>query len=120
MSKEPSAEQVKQTLRAVADAVVACVNKFVFEPNNDGTHCKIRAEVAEVLDGMWREGAFKGTAPSEAYFVSCGVGTTMDLSDVQNGSVIVQVGVAVLEATNFITIWIRRLPDEVIFPHPYA
>ena len=43
----------------------------VFEPQGDRLFDEVRQTVAAFLDSLWRQGAFAGRQPREAYFVTC-------------------------------------------------
>jgi phage tail sheath protein FI len=51
-----------------------------------------------------------GATPREAYFVRCGLGTTMDSQDLLEGRLNVEIGMAVLRPAEFI---ILRLSHQL-------
>ena len=63
------------------------------------------------MNGLFRQGAFQGTKPSESYFVKCDAQTTTQ-EDVQRGVVNVLVGFAPLKPAEFVIIRIEQLADE--------
>ncbi|MFN2459500.1 MAG: phage tail sheath family protein [Candidatus Velthaea sp.] len=65
----------------------------VFEPNNELLWARVRQSVSDFLTDTWRTGALMGTKPSEAFYVHCDR-TTMTQSDIENGRLIVEVGIA--------------------------
>lgn len=65
----------------------------VFEPNNELLWARVRLSVSDFLTDTWRSGALMGTKPSEAFYVLCDR-TTMTQSDIENGRLIVEVGIA--------------------------
>lgn len=65
----------------------------VFEPNNELLWARVRQSVSDFLTGTWRTGALMGTKPAEAYYVHCDR-TTMTQSDIENGRLIVEIGIA--------------------------
>lgn len=54
------------------------------------------------LTSLWREGALAGAKPEHAYFVQVGLGATMTNIDIQEGKMIVSVGVAITHPAEFI------------------
>lgn len=78
------------------------LNWAVFEPNDANLWAVVRNEVNAFLNGLYRLGAFQGTKPSDAYFVRCGLGSTMTASDIQQGKLIVEIGFAPLRPAEFI------------------
>jgi len=74
----------------------------VFEPNDANTWLKVRAMIESFLYGLWEQGALAGTKPEEAYFVHVGLGSTMTETDILEGRMIVQIGVAAVRPAEFI------------------
>lgn len=73
----------------------------VFEPNVDRTWAMVRQSVELFLLQSWREGSLVGTKADEAFFVRCDR-TTMTQADIDNGRLIVLVGVAPLKPAEFV------------------
>jgi len=65
----------------------------VFEPNNEMLWARVRQSVSDFLADTWRTGALMGTKPAEAFYVVCDR-TTMSQSDLENGRLIVEIGIA--------------------------
>jgi phage tail sheath protein FI len=65
----------------------------VFEPNDEPLWAKIRLNVGAFMMSLFRQGAFQGTGPKEAFFVKCDKDTTT-LDDTNNGIVNILVGFA--------------------------
>ena len=86
----------------------------VFEPNGELLWSQLRLNVNAFMHGLFRQGAFKGTSPREAYFVQCDASTTTQ-NDIDRGIVNVQVGFAPLKPAEFVIISLRQLAgqDEV-------
>lgn len=66
----------------------------VFEPNNAVTWARVRQSVSDFLTDTWRSGALMGSKPSEAFYVLCDSPTTMTESDLENGRLICEIGIA--------------------------
>jgi hypothetical protein len=75
---------------------------FVFEPNDRGTWVRVRAMIENFLTVQWRQGALAGAVPAQAFFVKVGLGETMTAQDILEGSMIVEVGMAVVRPAEFI------------------
>lgn len=73
----------------------------VFEPNAEPLWARVRAAVESFLLREWRGGRFVGTRPDEAYFVTCDR-TTMTQQDIDEGRLIVLVGVAPVRPAEFV------------------
>jgi phage tail sheath protein FI len=79
----------------------------VFEPNGEPTWTLARRQVETFLDDLFRQGAFAGPTPETSYLVRCGE-DTMTPSDLNNGTLIVEVGVAPRRPSEFVVFRIRR------------
>jgi len=79
----------------------------VFEPNDYQLWARISQSVGQFLTRVWREGALMGTKPEEAYFVKCDA-TTMTQDDIDNGRLIMIVGIAPVKPAEFVIIRISQ------------
>jgi len=57
---------------------------------------------------VWRNGALEGTSVEEAFFVKCDR-ETMTQTDIDNGRLIVQIGIAPVKPAEFVIIRIGLL-----------
>lgn len=73
----------------------------VFEPNDEHTWALVREQVVEFLSLLWRDSRLVGTKPEEAFFVKVDR-TTMTQEDLDNGRLIVLVGIAPLRPAEFV------------------
>jgi Bacteriophage tail sheath protein len=73
----------------------------VFEPNGEVLWQNIRRTVSDFLFNEWRTGALPATKPEEAFFAKCDC-STMTQEDIDEGRVIVLVGVAPLKPAEFV------------------
>jgi len=73
----------------------------VFEPNGPRLWERIKSSVSDFLFTEWRSGALLGNAPGEAFFVRVDR-TTMTQNDLDNGRLIVEVGIAVVNPAEFV------------------
>ena len=83
----------------------------VFEPNDEPLWQKLRSSVGAFMQDLYRQGAFQGTTPGEAYFVKCGSDTTSQ-SDIQQGLCTIVVGFAPLKPAEFVIIRIEQKTAE--------
>ena len=83
----------------------------VFEPNDEGLWAQLRLNVQSYMHGLFRQGAFQGTRPSDAYLVKCDAQTTTQ-DDIDRGVVNVLVGFAPLKPAEFVVIRIQQLAGE--------
>jgi phage tail sheath protein FI len=73
----------------------------VFESNNEPLWERVRRVISAFLTNVWRDGALMGRTKEEAYFVKCDR-TTMTQADIDNGRLIVQVGIAPVKPAEFV------------------
>ena len=77
----------------------------LFEPNDERLWARARQQVEEFLTALWREGRLVGTRPQDAFFVKVDR-TTMTQDDIDNGRLIVLVGMATLRPAEFVILQI--------------
>ena len=73
----------------------------VFEPNHQPLWRRVRSDVEHVLLIEYRKGALVGRKPEQAFFVRCDR-STMTQDDLDNGRLVVLIGVAVLRPAEFV------------------
>ncbi len=84
----------------------------VFEPNDEPLWAKIRLNVGAFMMSLFRQGAFQGTSPKEAFFVKCDKETTIQ-DDINKGIVNIRVGFAPLKPAEFVVITIQQMAGEL-------
>ena len=75
----------------------------VFEPNDEPLWARLRRSVTNFLTTVWRNGGLQGSKPEEAFFVKCDM-TTMTQTDIDEGRLIVVIGVAPVKPAEFVII----------------
>jgi phage tail sheath protein FI len=93
---------VRRFFNMVEESVKKSTYWAVFEPNDANTWVKVRGMIENYLVQKWREGALAGATPKEAFFVRCGLGTTMTAQDILEGRMNVEIGMAVVRPAEFI------------------
>ncbi|MEH2048234.1 phage tail sheath family protein [Nostoc sp.] len=73
----------------------------VFEPNDQPLWQRVKRVITAFLTQVWRDGALMGRTPEEAFFVKCDR-TTMTQNDIDNGRLIVQIGIAPVKPAEFV------------------
>lgn len=84
----------------------------VFEPNDEPLWAQIRLNVGVFLNGLFRQGAFQGKTPQEAFFVKCDKETTTQ-ADRNLGIVNILVGFAPLKPAEFVVITIQQIAGDL-------
>lgn len=84
----------------------------VFEPNDEPLWSQIRLNVGAFMHNLFRQGAFQGATPKEAYSVQCDATTTTQ-NDRNLGIVNVYVGFAPLKPAEFVVLHLQQLAGQV-------
>jgi phage tail sheath protein FI len=85
---------------------------IVFEPNDEPLWAQIRLNLGAFMHGLFRQGAFQGKTPREAYLVKCDKDTTTQ-DDINRGIVNIVVGFAPLKPAEFVFIKIQQLAGQI-------
>jgi uncharacterized protein len=73
----------------------------VFEPNGELLWANVRRTIEDFLFNEWQNGALLGDKPEKAFFVRCDR-TTMTQNDLDNGRLVVLIGVVPLRPAEFV------------------
>jgi uncharacterized protein len=84
----------------------------VFEPNDEPLWAQIRFSIGAFMQDLFRQGAFQGTTPRDAYFVRCDSETTTQF-DIDRGIVNIVVGFAPLKPAEFVIIQIEQIAGQI-------
>lgn len=104
---------VRRFFNMVEESVKKGTQAFVFEPNDANTWRSVRASIDNFLTTQWRAGALVGAKPEEAFFVKVGLNETMTALDIQQGRMIVEIGMAMARPAEFI---ILRITHKMVAP----
>jgi len=85
----------------------------VFEPNDEPLWSQIRLNVGAFMHNLFRQGAFQGQTPQQAYFVKCDKDTTTQ-NDIDLGIVNIIVGFAPLKPAEFVVIQIQQIAGDIV------
>jgi phage tail sheath protein FI len=99
---------VRRTALFIEESLSQGLKWVVFEPNDEPLWAQIRQNVGSFLQGLFRQGAFQGITPREAYFVRCGRDTTT-ATDQDLGIVNIVVGFAPLKPAEFVVVKIQQI-----------
>jgi hypothetical protein len=77
------------------------LKSYEFYPNNQTTWTAVISSTNSFLDGLWQNGGLQGASPTDAYFVRCGLNSTMTQQDIDNGKLIVEVGFSLIYPAEF-------------------
>jgi phage tail sheath protein FI len=79
----------------------------VFEPNDEELWASLRLNVGSFMMNLFRQGAFQGSTPPQAFYVKCDSETTPQ-DDINLGIVNILVGFAPLKPAEFVVIMISQ------------
>jgi len=102
---------VRRLFNAAERDIRAAMSMALFEPNSAPTWERVRGAVESYVHGLWQQGALLGDTPAQAYFVQIGAGVTMTQDDINNGRMIVKVGLAAVRPAEFIVL---QLTQDVV------
>lgn len=94
---------VRRLLLFIEKSIEESMNWVIFEPNAEPLWARIQLAISSFLVTVWRNGALEGTSPDEAFFVTCDR-TTMTQADIDNGRLIVLVGVAAVKPAEYLIV----------------
>ncbi|MET8336016.1 phage tail sheath subtilisin-like domain-containing protein [Streptosporangium canum] len=103
---------VRRTALFLEESLYRGLQWVVFEPNDEPLWAQIRLNVGAFMHDLFRQGAFQGVTPKEAYFVKCDKETTAQ-SDINNGVVNIVVGFAPLKPAEFVVIKVQQLAGQI-------
>jgi phage tail sheath protein FI len=102
---------VRRTALFLEESLYRGTQWVVFEPNDAPLWSQIRLNVGAFMNRLFRQGAFAGTTPREAYFVKCDAETTTP-DDVNLGIVNIVVGFAPLRPAEFVVLRLQQMAGQ--------
>jgi phage tail sheath protein FI len=103
---------VRRTALFIEESLFRGLQWVVFEPNDEPLWAQIRLNAGAFMQTMFRQGAFQGQSPRDAYFVKCDKETTTQ-NDINLGVVNVLVGFAPLKPAEFVIISIQQMAGQI-------
>jgi uncharacterized protein len=102
---------VRRLFLMVEESIDEGTQWVVFEPNDEPLWARVRQSVSNFLLTVWRNGALAGATPDEAFFVTCDL-TTMTPTDLENGILICEIGIAPVFPAEFVVFRIQQKTRE--------
>ncbi|MDX7999506.1 phage tail sheath family protein [Xenorhabdus sp. Reich] len=93
---------VRRLFNTVERDVQRAMSFAMFEPNSQPTWERVRAAISNYLHSLWQQGGLAGSKEEEAYFVQIGKGITMTPEQINQGQMIVKIGLAAVRPAEFI------------------
>jgi hypothetical protein len=103
---------VRRTALFIEESLFRGTKWVVFEPNDEPLWAQIRLNVGAFMQNLFRQGAFQGTTPRDAYFVKCDKETTTQ-NDINLGIVNIIVGFAPLKPAEFVVIKLQQMAGQI-------
>ena len=103
---------VRRTALFIEESLFRGTKWVVFEPNDEPLWAQIRLNVGAFMHNLFRQGAFQGSTPREAYFVKCDHETTTQ-NDINLGIVNIVVGFAPLKPAEFVVIKLQQMAGQI-------
>lgn len=95
---------VRRFFIMVEESAKKAIPAFLSQPNTSETWISIRNMLENFLLHLWRKGALAGNKSEESFYIKCGLGQTMTEQDIQEGTLIVKIGMAVVRPAEFIVL----------------
>ena len=103
---------IRRTALFIEESLYRGLKWVVFEPNDEPLWAQIRLNVGAFMNGLFRQWAFQGAKPSDAYFVRCDAETTTQ-DDRNRGIVNVWVGFAPLKPAEFVVLYLQQMAGQI-------
>lgn len=87
----------------------------VFEPNEESLWLALRRSISDFLYAEWQSGALQGARAEQAFFVACDR-TTMTQNDLDNGRLVIEIGIAPLKPAEFVIFRIGQWTATTVGP----
>jgi len=102
---------VRRTALFIEQTLMRNLGWVVFEPNDEPLWVAIRVSVQNFMLSLFRQQAFQGKTPNEAFQVLCDKTTTTQ-ADIDLGQVNIVVGFRPLKPAEFVIIKIAQLAGQ--------
>lgn len=103
---------VRRLALFIEESLFRATQWIVFEPNDEPLWSQIRLNIGAFMHNLFRQSAFQGTTPKDAYFVKCDKDTTTQ-NDINSGIVNIIVGFAPLKPAEFVVIKLQQMAGDI-------
>lgn len=103
---------VRRLALYIEESVSRGLKWVVFQPNFEPLWAQIRLNVGAFMNDLFRDGAFAGSSPRDAYFVKCDKETTTQ-NDINKGVVNIVVGFAPLKPAEFVVLKVQQIAGQI-------
>jgi phage tail sheath protein FI len=102
---------IRRTAILLEQSIFNGIQWAVFEPNDEELWSSLRLNIKAFMMRLFREGAFQGSTPNDAFFVKCDSDTTTQ-GDIDAGIVNILVGFAPLKPAEFVVLKITQIVGQ--------
>ena len=99
---------IRRFFTLVEQSIYRGTQWVVLEPNDATTWAMARSSIENYLLDKWKQGALLGAKAEEAFYVRCGLGTTMTAQDIADGRLVVEIGMAPVRPAEFVILRISH------------
>jgi phage tail sheath protein FI len=92
---------VRRLFNFIEESIRRGTQWAVFEPNDYDLWQRVKRNISSFLRGLWMQGALVGTTPEQAFYVMCDASNNPQ-SSVDEGRLIVEVGIAPVKPAEFV------------------
>lgn len=106
---------VRRRLLFLEHSIAVGLQWAVFEQNDEQLWQQVLSSVSDFLETQWRAGLLQGSTARDAFFVRCDR-TTMTQADLENGRLVVVIGLATARPAEFVVVAIGQWTAEPCAP----
>ena len=104
---------VRRTASYVLRSLSESLRWAVHQRNGEELWSQLRVNCTAFMQGLFRQGAFKGVSARDAYFVACDASTTTP-ADIDLGVVNIVIGFAPLKPAEFVVISLKQIVQPAV------
>jgi uncharacterized protein len=104
---------VRRTASYILRSLSESLRWAVHQRNGEELWSQLRVNCTAFMQGLFRQGAFKGVSARDAYFVACDASTTTP-ADIDLGLVNVVIGFAPLKPAEFVVISLKQIVQPAV------
>ncbi len=97
---------VRRLALYIEESLYRATRWAIFEPNDEPLWAQLRLSIGGFMNDLFRQGAFQGPTPKDAYFVQCD-STINAQTDIDRGIVNIYVGFAPVKPAEFVILYIQ-------------
>ena len=104
---------VRRSLIYIKKSLEDLTGFAIFEPNDERLWNRLTSTVETFLTDFWQQGGLRGLTPADSFYVKCDEENNT-INQIENGSVVVEVGVALQRPAEFVVIRISQYDSGAV------